>query len=94
MAAIAPLPNVGTQLDRAIAAYLIANGVGLWKWTKAGDCVVWPADGLSVKTYPNVVSWSHRSTHSPVPTGIEEFETNVTMKFSAAGAAYKLPLTH
>ena len=85
--AIQAIPNVGTQLDRAIVAYLIANGVGLWRWTKIGDCVVWPADGLAIKTYPNITVWSHQSTHTPVLTGIEEFDTTVTCKFSAAGAA-------
>jgi hypothetical protein len=84
--AITAIPVIGSQLDRAIVAYLIANGVGLWRWTKQGDCVIWPADGLAVRTYPNVTVWSHRSTHTPVLTGIEEFETSITCKFSAAGA--------
>ena len=87
MADITPLPNVAGQLDRACAAYLIGNGVGVWKWTKAGDCVIWPADALAIKTYPNITIRSPRSRHTPELTGIEEFQEVVfTCKFSLAGS--------
>ena len=85
--AIQAIPVVGSQLDRAVVAYLIANGVGLWKWTKNGDCVIAPANSLQVKTFPNLTVSSHQSEHDPIESGNEDFQVSIACKFSAAGAA-------
>lgn len=82
--AIAPLANPGSMLDRGIAAYLISQGIGLWRWTKNGDCVIFPADALAIKTYPNIGVLSHVSQHDPAPSGIEQFHVILSCKFSLA----------
>jgi hypothetical protein len=84
--ALVPTPNPGSQLDRAITAFLIQNGIGKWAVQNKGDCIIVPADSLEIKTYPNVTVWSHSSQHDPVQTGNEYFQVRITCKFSAAGA--------
>lgn len=80
------ISNVGSQLDRAVTAYLISNGVGKWKVQNPGDCTVSPADGLAISTYPHVIVLSHSSTHDPAPTGDEAFMVRIICKFGVAGA--------
>ena len=76
--AITPLPNVGGMLDRAVCAYLIANGVGTWQNT-------FPSDSLETRVFPNITVLSHSSEQSYTPSGDETFHTSITVKYSAAG---------
>ena len=72
-------PNPGSQLDRAVVAYLTNQGVG------AGGVNVSPADSLGTKSYPSVTVISRNSQHTPMLTGNEEFQVDITCLFSAAG---------
>ena len=82
---LTPTPNPGSQLDRAICAFLISQGVGDWAAQEPGDVIVIPADGLEIKSYPNVTVLSMSSNHDPMLTGIEVFQVHIAIKFSATG---------
>ena len=70
-------PNPGSMLDRAIVAYLISIGNGLFTWA---NC--YPADSLELKQYPNTTVESHTSEHTPMLTGIEEYHVSITIRYS------------
>lgn len=72
-----PLPNTGSQLDRAIAAWLIANGAGA-----ATD--VLPATGVTPKYYPCTIIIARRSTQEPELTGNDMWDVEIMVKGSAA----------
>ena len=69
-----------------MAAYFVASGIGVWKWQKAGDVIIVPSDGLSVKTFPSITIESHTSTHDPQVTMNELFHTDIVCKFGVTAS--------
>lgn len=74
------MPNVGSQLDRAIAAYLLSQDAGT-----AAD--VFPTWALSTKIYPYTVVKAHQFTHDPMNTGNEIWQVALQFRQSAANDA-------
>lgn len=74
---LAPTGNFGSQLDRAICAYLIAQGCGT-----AGN--ISPANSQPVNAYPTITVKSFSSEQDPVLTGRESYQVQIQCKTSAA----------
>lgn len=77
--ALPSIPNVGSQLDRAVAAYLAGLGIN--------GGAVYPAFSVATKTYPVVKVVSRQSSQDPELTGNEKFRVNIEVRQSAASAA-------
>lgn len=72
----APVGNVGSQLDRAIRAFLISMGCG-------GVDNINTGYSTTVNTYPNAVVKSIQSTHAPENTGVEVYTVQIQARQSA-----------
>jgi hypothetical protein len=73
---ITAIPNVGSQLDRAIVAYLISVEAGT-----ADD--TFPANGTGDKELPNTIVRSTGSTHAPMEGGNEQWTVSIMVRASA-----------
>ncbi len=73
---LTPLPNVGSQLDRAIVAYLISVEAGTAANTYPSYC-------STDKVFPNTTVKSHASAHDPDLTANEIFNVAIMAKFNA-----------
>lgn len=71
------IPNVCSQCDRAIRAFLISQGCG-----SAEDINV--AYSVSTNTYPNTVVKSISSTHLVENSGLERIQVQLQFKQTAA----------
>ena len=77
--------NPGSMLERALANYFVAGGIGVWAITVAGQTLITPADNTAVLPYPNIKILAHTSMHDPQQTGNEVYDVVITAKFSLAG---------
>lgn len=74
---LTPIPNFGSQLDRAIVAYLIAMGAGT-----AAD--TFPAYQSGTKKLPNTTIRAFQSQHEVKGSGNEVYNVSIQSKFPAA----------
>lgn len=75
-----PLPNTGSQLDRAVVAWLLANAAGT-------PSDVLPANSVALKHYPCTIVKSYRSAQAPELTGDDYWNCDVQIKGSASNEA-------
>lgn len=81
MATSPSVPNVGSQLDRAIVAWLISQGVGT-----DPVCSVLPANSTSDNPYPNITVYATRSQNEPALAGNKTFTVQVRIASQASTA--------
>lgn len=79
MAQAPSVPNVGSQLDRAIVAWLVSQGVGT-----DPSCQVLPAYSTEENAYPNITVHSLRSQNEPQLAGNKSFTVQVRIAQAAS----------
>lgn len=77
---LAPSGNFGSQVDRAICAFLIANGCG-------DASSVNPSYSVETNKYPVTIVKAYQSQHDPMLTGREVYQVHIQMKESAVSAS-------
>jgi hypothetical protein len=75
---LTPVPNVGSQIDRAIRAYFIANGAGT-----ADD--IYTENDWRDRAFPNTTISARQSTEDAVNSRIEAYHVKIQCQWSAAG---------
>lgn len=77
---LSPSANFGSQLDRAICAFLIANDCG-------DESNVNPSYSIATNAYPITTVKSYQSQHDPMLTGRDVYQVEIEMKQSAVTAS-------
>ena len=81
MAAPPNIGNIGSMLDRAIAAWLASQNCGYITATTTAQIL--PANSPIQKSYPCIIVHSQRSTNTPQFVGNKQFSVKIMIKQSA-----------
>jgi hypothetical protein len=82
------IPNVGSQLDRAIVAYLISSGIAATGFPGDETCIL-PGFTWRETAYPNLKVHSMRSQHDPPMSGIQNYDVQLRATQTAITDANK-----
>lgn len=84
MAAPSLISNVGSQLDRAIVAWLVSQNCGYVTATQAAQIL--PANSAETKVYPCITVHSQQSKNQPQFVGNKQFSVRIKIDQSAVVA--------